>query len=787
MAFKLNDYGGYGAGTNGAVTDPSGQVNSYASVTAFDSTSITIGTPSVGAYEDFTVGTEVLIHVSAGNGTSTATTYLGKYMVAKITAVTGSVLTIDKDFTTVISAAQASNYQIQAIAIAEFTTLTLTTGNTSPIAYDVTNGYGGILAIKCSDALNMSGGTILLDGLGIPTADSAYRPVTTQESNGLADTATYAGWENHITAREFLLSCGCGAAFILAKTLNVTDTTGYIGGNGGDAKYQRGTRTGGASILIAAGTVTGFDPKIIDCSYGAGAGLGRCYIASDEVVQGGFEGIFAADLISDKKRVVQSLNIKNYGDGSSGTITNPTDPLNNYGHVLGINAAGTIISLENITTNNATEFAVGAMVMFHVSKTKNTDVEKLGRFKLAKIVGVEDTIVTLDTSVSDIAVQADLTNYDCQLITVPQCTEVTISTDYTATTAWDDTLKRGGIFACVCNGIFDLTGGQINMEGKGGGTTYSEGTLINSNTNCAKRLPLGSKHGSVFIQAKNLTETMSSRIGASYTGNAYGGAGGTGGNGGAGGDGGNDGGYGGNGGAGGAGYGGGGAGGKGGNSPIGGGTGGAGGNGGNGSYGGAGGNGGNGGYAGAPSSPYPGANGNVGGVGGIGGYCSTGGNGGNAGDSGRSSYSGYGQMGGAGGNGGNGSYGGAGGNGGNGGGGAPSGYSWGTGGAGGNGGNGSYGGAGGNGGNADRQIPGENGNSGIVTTIDFSSTSAYTLPQGAHIMLIADTITLSNLSAISTGGPGGIASSSTPAGRPGWAFIYCNKVTTENTSGVVVA
>lgn len=846
MAFEVNKYGGYGSGTNGAVTDPSGQVNSYANVLDYDSSTVTIDTPSVGAYENFTVGTQVLLHVSATNGTSTETTHLGKYMVATITAVGESgghtVLTIDKDFTAEMAASNLSKYQMQVITIAEFTTLTVESGNVSPIAYSTANGYGGILAIKCSESLTLAGGNILLDGLGIPVADTGYRPATTQETQGLADTDTYAGWENHITVRNFLLSCGCGAALIMAKAMNVTATTGYIGGNGGDAQYQRGNRTGGASILIAADTVTGFDPKIIDCSYGSGVGLGRCYIASKEAVQGGFEGIFAADVISDKTRVMKSLGIKGYGDGSNGVITNPTDPLNNYACVTGVNRLGNLVSINNATANNAPAFTAGTLVMFHISKPVGNEVSKMGKFQFFKIIAVEDDTVTLDRSVNDLIDYSEVGEvYDCQLITVPQATEVTISTNYSATTAWDATLKRGGIFACVCSGTFDLTDGQINVENKGGGNTYSTIAMtINGNSQCADKLPLGSGHGSVFILAKELVENSSSRIGATYTGNALGGAGGQGARGNSGssgsvnpGD---------NGGNGGAGYGGGGHGGNSGHGIYSG----QGGKGGNGSYGGNGGaaskggnsgyvnyqgrsgvNGGNGyfggigGDAGNTSNANSGRNdGYTGGKGGNGYYGGKGGNGGNGGDpignsSGEGGSSGgngyYGGIGGNGGNGGgcagasgnnggypgaagNGYYGGIGGNAGAGGSGSPS-SSGSSGGNGGTGGNGYYGARGGNGTDGSAGIHGKKGadNTGSITTFPefmtvlIPSSTASSPYQGAHVILIADNLTNPSISALSTGGPGGIASTSTPAGRPGWAFIYCNHVTDENTSGVVVA
>ena len=167
MAYKMSEVGGFGTGALGDITNPSGQINSYANVTAINTNTITIGTPSNGIYETFAVGKEILLHVSAITS-GTDYQYLGKYMVAQITAVAGSVLTLSKDVSGLIASGVLANHHVQAITVAQFATLNLT-ATITPLAYNATNKYGGIIALKCKTALNISGsGKIDLAAKGIP-------------------------------------------------------------------------------------------------------------------------------------------------------------------------------------------------------------------------------------------------------------------------------------------------------------------------------------------------------------------------------------------------------------------------------------------------------------------------------------------------------------------------------------------------------------------------------------------------------------------------------------------
>lgn len=519
MAFNIKKYGSYGTGALGDATNPTAQINSYANVTAYTSTTITIGGPANGSYGTFIAGQEILVHVSATNGTSTDTTYLGDYMTCNITAVAGSVLTVDGDFTAIMPVTNFANYQVQVITIAQFHNLTMTSGNLIPLAYNISTKYGGILAIKCSGTLTMAGGNINLVDRGIPVANIAYRPNTNQENQGTADTNLYSGWENHITARQFFLNSGDGAAFVFAKNFTQTGTASRIGGTQPGVQFTRGNRVGGSTILLVADTISGFDPSIISTVKNSGRGLGRCYIASNTKLRND-EGLYAYDVISDERRAAKVFNLKNFGTGILGDVVNPTAPMNNYAKVTALSSDGKVVSYINKTTNGMAQIGPQSLIMFHVSKqSDNTDMGLLGKFVLAKVISDDGNNLILEASVSSVMPTEKLAKYNCQIVSVAQFNSLTISNNYTGTTAWNDTTKIGGICAIASKGNVNVTGGQINVENKGGGTAYAkEGLAFIGNAQDCDILPLGQGHGSVFILTDTLTTATSSRIGATYSG-----------------------------------------------------------------------------------------------------------------------------------------------------------------------------------------------------------------------------------------------------------------------------
>lgn len=535
MAFDIKANGSYGSGALGDVNNPSGQINSYAQVSSYTATTITYNTSYIsnGSYGRFTAGQEILIHVSATTSGATDTTYLGKYLVCKIVSVSGATLTIDKDFTQILPLANRSTYQIQIISICQFQNLTLTSSSITAPVYNVTNQYGGIVALKCSDTLSLSGGNINLNNIGIPYSSTGYRPLTAQETQGTRDDDTFSGFENSITASQFMLNCGDGAAFIIAKKI-IANSISRIGNPScSGSQFGRGavdsvnydssySNQGGSTILIACQDFAAFNPTLIakyrTVANGAGRGLARCYIASDTKLRND-EGLYAYDCLSNNTRIMQTLNIKDYGDGSNGILTNPAQSLNNYAPVSSIDASGAVITIGTPTTSGIAPFAVGSMAMFHCSKLKaSSDYSYFGKFVVAKIIGYSGNTVTLDTSIFTANIPANIYNaYYCQLITIPQTTNATFSKQHTTTTAWDGT--KGGIAAIACNGTLDISDGGILVESKGGGNAYGrDGLAVIGNAQDRDTLPIGQGHGSVFILAKKIKQNNNSRIGAHYSG-----------------------------------------------------------------------------------------------------------------------------------------------------------------------------------------------------------------------------------------------------------------------------
>lgn len=528
MAYKMSDVGGWGTGALGDITNPAGQVNSYANVTAISTNTVTIGTASNGIYETFAVGKEILLHVSAITS-GTDYQYLGKYMVATITAVVGSVLTLSKDVSGLIASGVLANHHVQAITVAQFDTLNLS-ATIAPLAYNATNKYGGIIALKCKTALNISGsGKIDLAAKGIPIGSIALRPATTQEG-----TAAQIGWENHITARNLYLNCPDGAAFIAAKTLANTGTSTRIGGatagvalypyNGGSTSNTNAK--GGPSILMAAQTITGFAVDMISkaSSNTSGRGIGRCYIATETRLPAD-EGLYALDCLSNPARLV-SMGIKDYGTGALGTVTSLSGQINSYVKVTAISADGRTLTIGTKYEGIYEKFETGNRVMFHVSRQTGSDQTSIGKFILSKILSVAGNTVMLDTPVTNVVPANVLSNYKCQLITVAQFDTLAWSGNYTGAKAYNDAHGCGGVLALQAKTGFDLQGGQLNMDGKGipAGVSRAAVSWQCSGTQ-GNVLPLSQGTGAVFIVAKQLTVNSASRIGASTSGANYSGSG----------------------------------------------------------------------------------------------------------------------------------------------------------------------------------------------------------------------------------------------------------------------
>ena len=224
------------------------------------------------------------------------------------------------------------------------------------------------------------------------------------------------------------------------------------------------------------------------------------------------------------------MNVHNYGNGHDGALTNPIVPLNNSATVNSavVENGITKIQFSNMTSNGLTKFQEGRKVLFHVTKQRTNLYDKLGRFIMATISKIQGNFLWLSEDASKFLGDTNAlvtSQYFCQLISIPEYTTLTISNNYTATTAYNDSTHTGGIFAVAADTL-NLTNGYINVEAKGGGAAYGrEGLAYIGNAQDMNKLPLGQGHGSVFILARNMTINANTRIGAAYTGNNYGGKG----------------------------------------------------------------------------------------------------------------------------------------------------------------------------------------------------------------------------------------------------------------------
>lgn len=526
MAFRFEDTGtqtAHGLTLNTFAAASAGALNSYAHVTAINGNQITINQNDIlyGAYEDFSVGVDILFHVSASAAT-TYKTYLGCYCVATITAVENGVLTLDKDVTQVIPADEFGRYQVQVVTIARFGNLTLNSGvSIVPPAYSTTHFYGGIVAIKCFGNLTFAGGHINLVDRGLPVSATSMRPKTSQEEQGTLDTDTYSGWENSQTHERFLLNCGDGAAFILVRgTMNISNTASRIGNpstNG--AQFCRGasdsvgdkpdnvTNIGGSTILIAAQKITNFTPALIAkyraANVATGQGICRCYIASESKLRND-EGLYAYDCISDPTRLFKELNIRNFGNGALG-VCSTNAKQNNYAKVVAISADRKSITYADKTTDGVAQITKGALVMIHATHREtppdegNEIAANTGTFRLANVLNDTGTVLTLDSPTIDLSP----TTYAIQVVSIPQYTDCTAQQRF-------DKLKfdgdKGGIFAIACNGDFGGTGvHQENMLSKVGTEPYGRGGLrYIGNAQMYNRLPIGAGVASIFVLAKTM-------------------------------------------------------------------------------------------------------------------------------------------------------------------------------------------------------------------------------------------------------------------------------------------
>ncbi len=305
---KIN-FRGFGNGSAGDVTNYTGQLNNYATITAISGRKITYKNQTTAGLAQIAAGALVMIHWNHKNGTTVADA--GRFILANVLSNNGSQLTIDADLPSI----SVSSYAAQIISIPQCNNFTLATTNAATAAFD--GAQGGMCAIAVKNNCNLSSGIIDVKAKG---GGAAYA------RNGLGVIG------NAQDGDKLPIGQGHGSVFILAQNLTMNtntkignantgnnirpyrgNNTSYTlaqqgsGANGGVAQYNGGyggngacvasdindaRRMQGAHIFILAQQITGFNQNAIGTSGGTNnfAGYGDNGWTKPSYLYGGYNG-----------------------------------------------------------------------------------------------------------------------------------------------------------------------------------------------------------------------------------------------------------------------------------------------------------------------------------------------------------------------------------------------------------------------------------------------------------------------------------------------------------------
>lgn len=257
---------GFGNGQNGTYTyqnvKPPKCYNQYAAVTAISGRVYTISKLSldVESIVDWNVGAMVMIHQTRK---ASATDYNdGSFKLSRITAVSGSTVTIKHNFSF-----NLSTYYVQMIVVPEFNNLTLQNEYVHTPLWSSARG-GGICAIAVANNFNFAGGKINTEGKG--TFKNVVNPIL-----------------GNVAMKGILpLGQGHGSVLIIAKNLVMNSSTRigatYDGSKfGGDAlnKGDKSSRTPQGGFKGTDGFCEKY-PEYAGTG-GSGGAAGTCQYDSD--------------------------------------------------------------------------------------------------------------------------------------------------------------------------------------------------------------------------------------------------------------------------------------------------------------------------------------------------------------------------------------------------------------------------------------------------------------------------------------------------------------------------
>ena len=524
MSIRVKKFGGYGTGVRGAATLSSGQINSYAPVSALTGRTVTIGAKNVGTLDDFAPDVEVLLHVSATKGSEIAK--LGEYAFARIRSIEGSVLTLDRIPVWSVSDSDLPNYWIQAVTVPNFETLTLK-GALQAAAYNAGTHCGGVLALKCSKNLIFDGGRLDVSNKGIPTGSAALRPAIPEEATE----------EGRLFIHSTLPVMNRGNGVVMACARRITFDSATVIGASELGNPDKGAGEGGASILLVSDELVNFRAEAISTGgVSGGVGRGRCRIAtrSEPALQvPSHELLYGHDLIHDPD-ALRRLGFRSFGDGRHKSVTNPTEALCGYAPISRIGADLKTVETQYLQNAFYAPLEEGALVLFHVSGTKSAHIQDYGRYAIRRIThrtaSGGNAVFTLD---EPLTVPQNITdNYWCQLIGIPQFETLTLR-DFTLNVpAWNDSVKCGAVLPLACSNLLSLANAKVLTEpgkfpvGRRWGETSSKRFINQTNAVGATRMMLGEMNGAVLLLAKQIAADGSSRVGGEQSPLLLGGKGG---------------------------------------------------------------------------------------------------------------------------------------------------------------------------------------------------------------------------------------------------------------------
>lgn len=454
MAFDIKTLGGLSTGALGDITNPTGQINSYGSVSAIstDGYRLTLGYTSIGAFEAFGAGDKVLFHVS-GCLTS-ATADKDKFLVATIISRSGADIVLDKSVATVFTPANLSSYCCQVVTIPQFNSLTLAAGKSiSAMAWDTTNKIGGILIVSTKGTADITGASLLAEGKGLP-AGSPLKPAGIVYGNADLKTRLPLNQGNGIVvavgnALTTSTTSRIGASWSGALGAGIAGTgTGVPGGCGG-AGYGGG---GGGCGTVASGS-TGGDS--FSNQWGGLAG----YSALDNAnARGGYGGATVAIFAN----AISGFDISIFSIGGGGGYSTNTA---GYGSAGGGAGYGLICTNTALTVNTIA-YALDTLV---ISKTS----------LLTTTAGLDFTTWTEVNAPTVTGAQPANTDrrfaFKAAIAATAGSRTYPISTNAVAT----DTVTIGGVtFTAVASGA---TGNQFNVGASTTATATNLAAVLNAN------------------------------------------------------------------------------------------------------------------------------------------------------------------------------------------------------------------------------------------------------------------------------------------------------------------